>query len=39
VSLLAGAVTYLALRNGKVVKENTDKIINKMDRELDEIRA
>ena len=39
VSLLAGAVTYLAWRNGKVVRENTDKIINKMDQGLGEIRA
>jgi uncharacterized protein YlzI (FlbEa/FlbD family) len=30
VSLLAGAVTYLALRNGKVVRENTDKVITEI---------
>jgi hypothetical protein len=30
VSLLAGAVTYLAWRNGKVVRENTDKVITEI---------
>ena len=30
VSLLAGAVTYLAWRNGKVVRENTDKFITEI---------
>ena len=29
-SLLAGAVTYLAWRNGKVVRENTDKVITEI---------
>jgi len=31
VTLLACAVTYLAWRNGKVVKENTTLILQKMD--------
>jgi hypothetical protein len=30
VSLLAGAVTYLAWRNGKIVRENTDKVITEI---------
>jgi hypothetical protein len=30
VSLLACAVTYLAWRNGKVVRENTDKVITEI---------
>jgi gas vesicle protein len=30
VSLLAGAVTYLAWRNGKAVRENTDKVITEI---------
>ena len=29
-SLPAGAVTYLARRNGKVVRENTDKVITEI---------
>jgi hypothetical protein len=31
ITLLACAVTYLAWRNGKVVKENTTLILQKMD--------
>ena len=30
-TLLAFVITYLAWRNGKIIKENTEKIINKMD--------
>jgi hypothetical protein len=30
VSLLSGSVTYLAWRNGKVVRENTDKVITEI---------
>jgi hypothetical protein len=30
-TLLAFIITYLAWRNGKIIKENTEKIINKMD--------
>jgi hypothetical protein len=30
VSLLACAVTYLAWRNGKIVRENTDKVITEI---------
>jgi hypothetical protein len=30
-TLLAFVITYLAWRNGKIIKENTEKIINEMD--------
>jgi hypothetical protein len=38
VSLLAGAVTYLAWRNGKIVRENTDKVITEIREMRIEIR-
>ncbi len=38
-TLLAGAVTYLGWRNGKITRENTAQILQKMDegfRKMDE---
>jgi len=34
VTLLAGAVTYLAWRNGKVIRENTTRLLEKMDEDF-----
>lgn len=30
-TLLAGAVTYMAWRNGKIIREHTGKILERMD--------
>ena len=37
-TLLAFIITYLAWRNGKIIKENTAVIINKMDEGFRELR-
>ena len=38
VTLMAFIITYLAWRNGKIIKENTAIIINKMDEGFRELR-
>jgi ATP-dependent protease ClpP protease subunit len=38
VTLMAFVITYLAWRNGKIIKENTAIIINKMDEGFRELR-
>jgi translation elongation factor EF-G len=38
VTLMAFIITYLAWRNGKIIKENTAIIINKMDEGFKELR-
>jgi DNA-binding PadR family transcriptional regulator len=38
ITLMAFIITYLAWRNGKIIKENTAVIINKMDEEFRELR-
>ncbi len=38
VTLMAFIITYLAWRNGKIIKENTAIIINKMDEGFGELR-
>jgi ATP-dependent protease ClpP protease subunit len=38
ITLMAFIITYLAWRNGKIIKENTAIIINKMDEGFRELR-